>query len=66
MVSRQSVIKAAPPGAELVWVGTYLPVRRWRDIPVFMNTANKIARQVEQSEGAVRYGLKADPITKNF
>ncbi|MSP79037.1 MAG: DUF3291 domain-containing protein [Dehalococcoidia bacterium] len=66
MVQQQVVIHAAAPGTEVLWRVTYLPVQKYRYIPAFLGASDAVSKQVECSEGAVRYGLKANPITKKF
>ncbi len=52
--------------SEFLCVATILPVRRWRDIIPFFRMTGKVQKQLEQSKGLVRYGLKTDLAHKRF
>lgn len=45
---------------------TYLPVKKWGDVLAFFRMSKKVEKQLKQTEGIVRYGLKADFIHKKF
>jgi len=51
---------------EYVCVATYLPVRSWTIVVPFLRRSSKIEQQFQQSEGAVRYGVRTDIPHKRF
>lgn len=51
---------------ELLCVATYLPVRQWRSVIPFIRMSFRIEKQVRQSPGLVRYGLRTNLPRKQF
>lgn len=53
-------------GAKLLCIATFLPVRRWGHVIPFMRMSLRIEKQVRQSPGLVRYGLRTNLPKKRF
>lgn len=51
---------------EFLCVATVLPIRSWRHIIPFFQMSAKVQKQLEQSKGLVRYGVKTDLPHKRF
>ena len=66
LIHRQREILRAGAGGEFLCVATFLPVQRWRDVLPFLRMTSRVERQLAESEGLVRYGLRADPLRKRF
>jgi quinol monooxygenase YgiN len=62
---RQADIHPAPPGV-VVYVATFLPVRRWRDVLAFFRMASQVEQQLRGTTGVIRYGVRADVLHKRF
>jgi hypothetical protein len=62
----QVEIKLAEPGAEVLFVATFLPLRRWRKVMPFLLLNVGIERQLKRSPGLLRYGLKTNLPRKQF
>jgi hypothetical protein len=45
---------------------SYLPLRRWRQIPLFLMHTTRIMDQLRGSKGLVGYSLRAEFIAKRF
>ncbi len=52
--------------SEFLCVATVLPIRSWRHIIPFFLMSGKVQKQLEQSKGLIRYGLKTDLPHKRF
>ncbi len=62
---RQASVTPAPAG-EAVWIATFLPVRRWRDVIAFMRGAARVEEQLHRTPGLMAYGVRADLLRKQF
>lgn len=51
---------------ELLCIATFLPVRRWRSVIPFLRMSFKVEKQIRQSSGLVRYGLRTNLPRKQF
>lgn len=51
---------------QVVYIATFLPVRRWRHVIPFMRMSSKVAGQLQGTPGLLRFGLRADPLRKRF
>ncbi|MGH9325090.1 MAG: hypothetical protein ACRD2B_00160 [Terriglobia bacterium] len=49
-----------------LYIATFLPVRRWRFVLPFIQLSMQIEKQVRQSPGLLRYGLKTNLPRKHF
>lgn len=56
----------AEPGGEFLCIATFLPLRRWQDIVSFLRMSSRVEKQLKETEGLVRYGLRANPLRKEF
>jgi heme-degrading monooxygenase HmoA len=56
----------AEPGGEFLCIATILPLRRWRDIISFLRMSSRVEKQLKETEGLVRYGLRANLLRKEF
>lgn len=45
---------------------SYLPLRKYRKIPLFLRFTFQIQRQLRESAGAMGYGLRAKLLNRNF
>ena len=52
--------------SEFLCVATVLPIRSWRHIIPFFRMSGKVQKQLEQSKGLVRYGVRTDLPHKRF
>lgn len=62
---RQASVAAAPAG-EVLWVATFLPVRRWRDVIAFIRGSSRVEEQLQRTAGLIGYGVRADLLHKRF
>jgi 4-hydroxyphenylpyruvate dioxygenase-like putative hemolysin len=53
-------------GTEYLYVATFLPVKKWKDIIPFLRMSLRIERQVKRSPGLMGYGLRAHVLQKRF
>jgi hypothetical protein len=65
MVHREAEVHAADQ-AEYFCVATYLPLRSLMDVIPFLRLSSKVERQLHESEGAVRYGVRTNIPRKHF
>ena len=65
-MQRQSIVTRVASGSNLIWVATYLPLRRWGNLPAFLKASSQVSGQLKKSPGAVRYGVKSDLLSKKF
>lgn len=54
------------PDREYLALLTYLPLRRYRSIPVFMARTLAIQKRLDAAPGIVGHSLKASPLSKRF
>lgn len=51
---------------EYLCVATYLPLRSWMNVVPFLRLSSRIGRQLTQSEGVVRFGVRTQLSRKRF
>lgn len=51
---------------EFVLVATFLPVRRWRDVIPFLRMTFTVIKQLKETQGIIRFGLRTDFMHKRF
>jgi Domain of unknown function (DUF3291) len=51
---------------QLTHIATFLPVRRWRDVPPFIMLSLRVSRQAKKSAGYIAHALKADLPKRQF
>lgn len=66
MINRQTEVHPQLTGGELLHIATFLPVRRWRHVPAFIRMSMHVERQLKQTPGVIRFGLRAAPLRKQF
>jgi hypothetical protein len=64
-MQKQVEVSRADSG-EFVCIATFLPVRRWRDIIPFLRMTSRVERQLKETKGLIRYGLRTDFFRKYF
>ena len=47
-------------------IATILPLKHWWHFPAFLGMSSQVERQLRSTPGAVRYGLRAAPLSKHF
>ena len=52
--------------SEFVCAATFFPVRRWLDVIRFLRASFGVQRQLKETSGLVRYGLRTDFIRKRY
>ena len=52
--------------SELVCAATFFPVRRWIDVIRFLRASFGVQRQLKQTSGLVRFGLRTNFIRKRY
>lgn len=62
----RQVSVAALPAGEVLWVATFLPVRRWQDVFAFLRASARIEGQLRRTAGLIGYGVRADPLRRRF
>jgi quinol monooxygenase YgiN len=65
-MQRQVQVNQPEPGGEFLCIATYLPVRRWRDVIPFLRMSGQVEKQLKQTQGVIRYGVRANPLRKQF
>lgn len=65
---KEGVNVSADPAhqGEVLCVGTYLPLRRFRDIPAFLGMSGRVERLLHRSPGLLRYGVRAALFQRRF
>jgi hypothetical protein len=53
-------------GREYVALLSYLPLKSYRKLPLFMRFTFQIQRQLKESPGAIGYSLRAKLLSRNF
>jgi hypothetical protein len=66
IMQRQVEVSQSVLNGELLCIATFLPVRRWIDIIPFLQMSHRVERQLKESPGLVRYGLRTDILRKQF
>ena len=61
-----SIVTSVEPDREVTVMATYLPLRRYRSIPRFMQWTLRIRRQLARSDGLIGYALEAQLLRKQF
>ena len=51
---------------EFICGATFLWVRRWRDVIPFLRTSSGVQKQLKESSGLVRYGLRTRFLRKRY
>ena len=51
---------------EFLCIATFLPIRSWLYVIPFLRLTGRVQRQLEQTNGLARYGLKANVLSKKF
>jgi hypothetical protein len=62
----QVEIMKAAGDMEYLSIATFLPLRRFRNIPAFIMMSQRVQQQLRATQGLVRYGLKTDFLRKYF
>jgi hypothetical protein len=65
-VMRQQYSVSEPGPGPFLFVGTYLPMQRWRDMPAFLKLVGKVHAQMKRSEGVVRVGVNSSFLFREF
>ena len=65
-MQRRVEIRASLGHTNFLCIVTYLPLRRWSQLPSFVWTNLCIEQQLKRASGLIRYGLKADVLRKQF
>jgi hypothetical protein len=52
--------------SEYVCIATYLPLRRWRDVPAFLRLVGRVLQQAKESPGNLAAATRANPLGKRF
>ena len=50
----------------LVSVATYVPIKRWIDVPKAFRLSSRVEKQLRQSDGIVTYSLAINPLRRQF
>ena len=51
---------------EFLCIATYLPIRNWQHVFPFLSLSRKVQKQLRNTVGVIRYGVKADFLHKEF
>lgn len=66
MPTREVEVGSAEGTGDYVIAATFLPVRRWRHLLPLFRMSRRVEKQLSQTPGLVRYGLKAELRRKQF
>ena len=53
-------------GREYLALLSYLPLNKYRKIPLFLQFTFQIQRQLRESSGAIGYSMRAKPLSREF
>ena len=56
----------AGSSTEFICAATFFPVRRWIDVIHFLRMSSGVQKQLKETSGLVRYGLRANVIRKRY
>ncbi len=59
-------MEQADSSTEFICAATFLWVRRWRDVIPFLRMSSGVQRQLKETSGLVRYGLRANFLRKRY
>ena len=66
MIQKRVEVSPGDSSGESWCIATFLPLRRWRDVIPFLRMSARVEKQLKQTPGLVRYGLRADLLHKRF
>ena len=66
MPTREVEVSPADVDGTYVVAATFLPVRRWRHVIPFLSMGRRVERQLQATEGLVRYGLRVELRRRHF
>ena len=63
---RREFSVSKPGAGPFLHIGTYLPMKRYRDIPAFVQLSERVNQQLRQTPGVVRVGVAARLLSRQF
>ena len=63
---QQEYSVSEPGPGPFLFVGTYLPMQRWRDLPAFFRLVGRVHDQMKANPGVMRVGINSRFLTKEF
>ncbi|MGE5444986.1 MAG: hypothetical protein ACM3SR_10365 [Ignavibacteriales bacterium] len=59
-------VSKADSSSEFLCIATFLPVRSWFDVILFLRMSLRVERQLKETDGLIRYALRANLLRKQF
>ena len=65
-LDKNAEVSKADSCSEFLCIATFLPVRSWLDVIPFLRMASRVEKHLKQTDGLIKYDLRANLISKRF